>query len=125
MATQKHRNLSVETLEVTGTLTVNGKPYTEAGGDVFNVTVEETTISAVAPYPLPLPEKTTMAALRDRVEFLTSVLVAAGLIAEPQDRPTEADPRMTALLEAPEAPAEDTPAPAAQADADEAAEGQA
>lgn len=124
MATQKHRNLSVETLEVTGTLTVNGEPYT-AGGDVINVTVEETTLGAVAPHPLPLPEKTTMAALRDRVEFLTSTLVAAGLIAEPQDRPTEADPRMTALLEAPEAPAEDTPAPAAQVDADEAAEGQA
>lgn len=123
MGTQKHRNLSVETLNVK-TLIVDGEPYT-AGGDVINVTVEEVHEQApVAPHPLPI-EKLTMVALEARVEFLTSVLVEAGLIARPQARPTEADPRMTALLEAPEGPAEDAPAPEGAEGDDEGAEGQA
>lgn len=120
MGTQKHRNLSVENLTVTGTFTAP-----EGAGQVINVTViEETAQAPVAPHPLPI-EKLTMVALEARVEFLTSVLVEAGLIARPQARPTEADPRMTALLEAPEGPAEDAPAPEGAEGDDEGAEGQA
>jgi len=79
MGTQKHRNLTVDTLNVKD-LYIGGEPFTP-GGDVINVTVEEVYEQApVAPHPAPLPEKTTMAALRDRVEFLTSVLLEAGLI---------------------------------------------
>lgn len=77
MATNKHRNLTVENLTVTGALTLpeGALPAPEAA---------ET--RPVAPYPLPLPERLTMAALADRQEYLIGVLVEAGLIA-PGPRP--------------------------------------
>jgi hypothetical protein len=96
MGTAKHRNLTVDTLTVTGTLTV------PEGALPAPVAAEQ---RPVAPHPLPLPEKTTNAALRDRVEFLTSVLIEAGLI-HPVARP----------LPASEAPAEAS-TPTVQAEA--------
>jgi hypothetical protein len=67
MATNKHTNLTVNNLTVTGTYTGPEAAPAAASGPV-------------APHPLPLPKKPTMAALEARVEFLTGVLVEAGLI---------------------------------------------
>ncbi len=67
MGTMKTRSLTVENLRVTGQLVHDNAP--EPGQAV-----------PVAPHPLPLPEKITMAALRDRVEFLTWALIEAGII---------------------------------------------
>lgn len=75
MGTQKHRNLTVDNLTVTGTLTAP-----EGALGTIEVHNHPGPALPVAPHPLPLPEKTTMAALRDRVEFLTDTLIAAGLI---------------------------------------------
>lgn len=94
MGTTKHRNLTVDTLTVTGSVSL------PAGALPDPVQAER---APVAPHPLPLPEKTTMAALRDRVEYLTGVLLEAGLI-HPVERP----------VSAPEAVEAQTPAPVAE-----------
>ncbi len=71
MGTTKHRNLTVDTLTVTGSVTL------PEGAFPAPAVVEAI---PAAPHVPVLPQKTTVAELRDRVEYLTEVLVHAGLI---------------------------------------------
>jgi hypothetical protein len=71
MATNKHTNLTVTNLTVTGTLITPDGALPAPGAAV------QLPVAAHVPV---LPHKTTVAELRDRVEYLTSVLVEAGLI---------------------------------------------
>lgn len=112
MGTQKHRNLTVDTLEVTGALTVNGQPYTP-GGDTINVTVEEHHEQAIIPAgftPAEFGERATVKEVAQAYQNLIEALISTGVLVPG--------------LPAPEAPTEPAPAPEGQPAPADAPEGQ-
>lgn len=81
MGSTKHTSITVSNLRVTGEFVHDNAPAVAA-----------VTAHPVAEYPAPLPSQLTMAALRDRQDYLIGVLVQAGLIADPverEDAPTD------------------------------------
>lgn len=116
MATyQRVTHLAADRIEVRE-LTLNGEVIDFTPAEVEEHEPAPAFPTPIAPYPMALPEKLTMAALRDRQEYLLGVLVQAGIISSNQYHPANPTDGPESAPEGSEAPAA-TGAPADPAQA--------